>query len=386
MESNNETLIDKIKCPQCGYLLPLTETLSKSAEAKIRKELEKELQAGKAKMWEIAQQKAEEKSSLELKDLKEQVQEKDSKLESARKAELDLRRQKRELEDQKKNFELELEKRLDKEKDELVAKAKKSARDEANDMLMQKEKQIEMMKKTIADLKQKSEQGSTQIQGEVQEEDLKQILQSKFLPDSIEDVPTGVKGADLIQIVRTEFGQKHGVILWESKNTKTWSDDWLKKLKEDQGRAKADVAILVSKTLPDGLENFGQIKGVWVASRAFILPLAHIIRRHLIEISGIKQSLENRGEKIEQLYNYISGTQFKNHIENMVLSFVSMKEDLETEKRSTQRLWSKREKELEGVIINISGVYGDLQGIVGVSLPQIKSLEVPALESGEKTK
>lgn len=417
-----KTSIDKIKCPKCGHVLPLTETLSKSAEAKIRKELETEanqekqklalkekellqkmqkleksekeidkkvlekLESEKAKMWQTALKKAEEKQAVELKDLKEEVKEKEDKLEQARKSELDLRKQKRELEDQKKNFEIEIEKKLDKERDEIAAKAKKSAKEETNDMLMQKEKQIKMMQKTIADLKQKSEQGSQQIQGEVQEEDLKQILQSSFASDFIEDVPTGIKGADLIQLVRTEFGSKSGVILWESKNTKTWSDSWIKKLKQDQGLAKADVSILISKALPEALDNFGQIKGVWVASRAFAVPLAHIIRRHLIEIAGVKQSIKNRGGKIEQLYNYISGIQFKNHIENMVLAFVSMQQDLETEKRSTQRLWSKREKEIERVISNISGIYGDMQGIVGASsLPQIKSLEMPMLEQGKSS-
>lgn len=379
-----KTSIEKIKCPKCGHVLPLTETLSKSAEAKIRKDLESELQAGKAKMWQIAQQKAEEKLSLEFKDLKNQVKEKDSKLEKAHKAELDLRKQKRELEEQKKNFDLDLERKLDKEREKIAQKAKQDGLKEANDLVLQKDKQIQIMQKKIADLKQKSEQGSQQIQGEAQEDNLKQILQSSFISDSIEDVPTGIKGADLIQVIKTEFGTKSGVILWESKSTKTWSDSWIKKLKQDQGLAKADVSILVSKTLPEGFENFGQIRGVWIASRAFILPLAHIIRRHLIEISGVKQSIKNRGGKIEQLYNYISGIQFKNHIENMVMAFVSMQQDLETEKRSTQRLWSKREKELERVINNISGIYGDMQGIVGASsLPQIKSLEMPMLESGE---
>jgi len=373
-------------CPECGKDISktLSEKIKGSLRAEFEQEYKKKVQAEKAKMWEIAQEKAEENQAVELKDLKEEVKEKEDKLDQARKAELDLRKQKRELEDQKKNFEIEVEKKLDKEREEIAQKAKQDGLKEGSDLVLQKDKQIQMMQKTIAELKQKSEQGSMQIQGEVQEEDLKKVLQSNFVSDNIEDVPTGIKGADLIQFVRTEFGTKSGVILWESKNTKTWSDSWIKKLKEDQGLAKADVSILVSKILPDGLENFGQTKGVWIASRAFILPLAHIIRRHLIEISGVKQSIKNRGGKIEQLYNYISGAQFKNHIENMVLAFVSMQQDLETEKRSTQRLWSKREKEIERVIGNISGIYGDMQGIVGASsLPQIKSLEMPVLESGE---
>ena len=345
--------------------------------------VEQKLQAEKIKLWQIAQQKATEKLGVEIKDFQEQIKEKDVKLKEAQEAELIIRKEKRELEEQRKNFALELERRLDKEREFIAQKAKQDGLRESNNLVLQKDKQIGMLRKALADLKQKSEQGSIQIQGEAQEEDLKQLLQNNFLSDSIEDVPTGIKGADLIQIIRTEFGQRQGVILWESKNTKNWSDNWLNKLKQDQGIAKADIAILVSKTLPEGIESFVYIKGVWIASHVFVLPLANILRIHLIEISGVKKSLEGRGEKIEQLYNYISGSQFKNRIENMVLGFISMKEDLETEKRVIQKNWSKREKEIEKVSSNTVGVYGDLQGIVGASLPQIKSLELPALEAGE---
>lgn len=138
--------------------------------------------------------------------------------------------------------------------------------------------------------------------------------------------------------------------------------------------------------MPEGIKSFGYIKGIWVASFTFVLPLVNILRMHLIEISGVKRSIEGRGEKIEQLHNYIIGSQFRNRIENMVLGFISMKEDLETERRVIQKNWNKRDKELEKIMLNTAGIYGDLQGIIGASLPQIKSLEMPSLESGEKQK
>jgi hypothetical protein len=56
---------------------------------------------------------------------------------------------------------------------------------------------------------------------------------------------------------------------------------------------------------------------------------------------------------------------------------MNMKQDLEAEKRSLQRSWSKREKELERVIMSTSSLYGDLQGIIGGSLPTIQQLELP---------
>jgi len=251
--------------------------------------------------------------------------------------------------------------------------------------MAEKDKQLDQLRRSLEDAKRKSEQGSMQIQGDVQEEDLKLMLRSHFPVDMIEDVPTGIRGADLVQTVNTSFGNKAGVILWESKNTKAWSAEWIKKLKDDQALAKADVCILISQVLPEGVKDFALQGGVWVCSYEMAFSVASFLRVHLTQLSQVKQSLIGKDEKMELLYTYLSGSEFRNRVETIVGAFTSMQSDLETEKRAMQRIWKKREKEIERVVMSTSGMYGDLQGIVGASLPTIRALELPGAEEFEES-
>jgi hypothetical protein len=401
-----------ITCPKCGTQIPLSDALTEKIRHQLKDEVGKELkeregqleakaklleesqknidtevlkklELEKVKMWEIAQKKAIEKFDVELKDLKKANEEKDGQLVEMREKELDLRKEKREIEEEKKNMKLEIERKLDEERKKISEEARKDASEEMRLKMAEKDKQMEQLRRSLEDAKRKSEQGSMQIQGDVQEDDLKIMLQNAFPMDSIEDVPTGIKGADLIQTVNSSFGQKVGVILWESKNTKAWSADWIKKLKGDQALVKADVCILVSQTLPDDVKDFKFQGGVWICSYKSVMSLVSAIRLHITQLNQVKQSLVGKDEKMELLYKYLSGTEFKNRIENIVSAFTGMQSDLETEKRSMERIWKKREKEIERVIMSTSGMYGDLQGIVGASLPTIKSLELPSGEDEE---
>lgn len=383
-----------ITCPKCGTEIPLsaalTEKMRHQLEGEIGKEfkekekqLAQKLEAEKGKMWEEAQKKATEKNDVELKDLKKANEEKNEQLNKMREEQLELRKEKRAIEEEKKNMKLEIEKKLDEERKTIAEQAKKDASEEMHLKMAEKDKQLEQMKKSVEDLKRKSEQGSMQIQGDVQEDDLKVLLRNNFLMDVIEDVPTGIKGADLVQVVNTSFGNQAGIILWESKNTKAWSDEWIKKLKGDQALAKADVCILVSQSLPDGIKDFKFQGGVWICCYKSVLSLVTVLRLHLTQLSQVKQSLVGKDEKMELLYHYLSGSEFKNKIENIVSAFTSMQSDLDTEKRSMERSWKKRGKEIERVIMSTSGMYGDLQGIVGASLPSIKALELPSVEDDD---
>jgi hypothetical protein len=355
------------------------EQKQKSLDAEVQKKLESE----KGKLWVIAQQKAQEKLSTEMLDLQKAMREKDEKLEKAQKFELQLREEKRKLEDTQKNMELEMRRKLDDERGKIIKQAKDELDEESRRKLREKDQQMEQMRKTIDDLKRKSEQGSMQVQGDAQEEDLKQVLQNAFAYDAIEDVPAGVRGADLLQHVKNQFGQDCGLIMWESKNTKAFSNDWVKKMKDDQALVKADICILATKVMPDDISEMGFKDGIWIVDYRFALPLAGVLRVHLSEIHGVKQSMVGKGEKMEYLYNYLSGNEFRNRIENIVMAFTGMKSDLETEKRSMQRIWSKREKEIDRVVMSTSGLYGDLQGIIGASLPTIEKLELPQGEDDE---
>ncbi len=383
-----------ITCPNCGQQIPLTQALSQEVEHKLKDKLEQQkkeygtqLEAEKKKLWAVAQKHAQEKvekesselqkkKDKELAELQEQLKENSKKLEESEKHELELRKKTRELEEKEKKIELEMARKLDEEREKIVADTKKQEAESQRLKLQEKDKQLEQMREQIGDLKRKAEQGSMQIQGEVQENDLRELLANTFVTDEISDVATGAKGADLVQKVNARVGNHSGTIIWESKNTKAFSEGWISKLKSDQGLVKADIAILVTQVLPEDIKGFGLKNGVWVVSYAHIIPLVNALRIQLVEVAKVKQSLVGRDEKMDMLYKYLSGAQFKNRVENIVMAFVNMKQDLETEKRSFTRIWAKREKEIEKVILSTSNMYGDLQGIIGGSLPGIEQLEL----------
>jgi hypothetical protein len=349
------------------------------AGKKIDEQVAQKVEAEKKQLWVIAQQKAsekiEEKYALEMKDLKSQALEQKKKIQDAQEKELELRKKTRELEAKEKNIELELERKLDTERKKISLQAKEDLSEEFRKKITERDQREAQMRKQIEELKRRSEQGSMQLQGDAQENDLKRILLDNFPFDIIEDVPTGIRGADLIQTVRNEYGQKSGIILWESKNTKNWVNDWTKKLKDDQAEIKAHVSVIATTAMPDDIKVFGIKDGVWVVEYKFALALVQSLRFHLIALNKVENSLEGRDEKMQFLYKYLSGPQFKNRIENIVSAFTSMKDSLDKEKRAMNRIWQNREKELERVIHNTSGLYGDMQGMIAI--PTIQALELP---------
>jgi hypothetical protein len=353
-----------------------------AAEKQMDAEISKKVESEKKQLWIIAQQKAAEKLdqkySLELKDLKSQAAEQKKQLEFAQEKELELRKKARLLEEKEKQLQLELERQLDVERKKISLQAKEDLSEEFRKKMTERDQRESQMRKQIEELKRRSEQGSMQLQGDAQENDLKRLLVDNFPFDVIEDVPTGIRGADLIQTVRNQYGQKTGIILWESKNTKTWVNDWTKKLKDDQAETKAHVAVIATTAMPDDVQVFGIKDGVWVVEYKFALALVQSLRFHLIAMSKIETSLEGRDEKMQFLFEYLSGPQFKNRIENIVSAFTSMKDSLDKEKRAMNRIWQNREKELERVIHNTSGLYGDMQGMI--SIPTIQALELPGEE------
>jgi hypothetical protein len=171
-----------------------------------------------------------------------------------------------------------------------------------------------------------------------------------------------------------------GTILWETKRTKNWSDSWIQKLKDDQRAAKADVAVLVSIVMPKGVNHIGNIDGVWIADFETFAGLATVLRTSIIQVAQTKITASGRGQKMELVYDYLSGQEFRHRVEAIVEPFVAMREDLDAERRSMEKVWSKREKQIQRVVKNMSGMYGDLQGIVGANLPELKILQLPSGE------
>ena len=395
---------NQITCPNCNHTFEATEALTnqiksnlenhyahkiKSNEKKIREEMnqkwqtmeeqrKKTLEAEKQQAILEAKREAKSKVELELKDLQEQNLANKKKLDEANQKELQLRKQARDLQEQKKNMELEIARKLDSERKQIEEKTKSELEEKNRLQLAEKDKQMEQLKKSLEEAQRRAKQGSQQIQGDVQENDLKAILEARFGTDTISDVPTGIRGADLIQAVNNNLGQKVGTILWESKRTQTWTESWVQKLKDDQAKAQADISIIATQAMPQGIHSYGYYRGTWVVKyqTSYILALTSTIRYFLEQMALVKSSQVGKGQKMEYLYNYLASPQFKNKIENIVEAFTSMQEGIDSERRAMQRIWSKREKELDRVIDSTTSMYGQLQGIMGAKLERIEKLEL----------
>ncbi len=368
---------ETIKCPKCGAEIELTEAISRDIEIRLKERYEKEIGKIQKSLEEKAKKEAQELVNLQISDLKGQLEEKTKNLKEAQKQELELRKRQRELEEKEEKLELELSRKIDAERQKIIEKASKEFEEKHQLKDAEKDKQLNDMKKQIDELKRKAEQGSQQMQGEVLELELEKSLNDEFPFDDIEPVAKGTRGGDIIQTVKTQSGRACGKILWETKRTKNWSDSWIQKLKDDQREVKADLAILASESLPKGFHHFRQISGVWVTDILSAVSLALALRVVLIQVARERAVQVGKKEKMEVAYNYLTGPEFKNRVEAIVESFTAMKEDLEAEKRATQKIWAKREKQIERVISNTAGLHGDLQEIAGASLPTIKMLELP---------
>jgi hypothetical protein len=316
----------------------------------------------------------------EIADLTEVLKQRDTRLAEAQQAQADLIRKQRDLDDAKREIDLTIQNRVQAELTAVRDRAKQEAEAALNLRVREKEEQIASMQRQIEDLKRKAEQGSQQLQGEVQELALEALLRQRFARDLIEPVPKGEFGGDLIQRVVGPAGQVAGSILWEAKRTKNWSDGWLGKLREDQRAAKADVALIVSQALPRGLQTFDYIDGVWVTDPKFAVALAVALRESLVALSAARLAGEGQQTKMEMIYRYLTGPRFSHRIEAVVERFTEMQADLERERKAMTRLWAKREEQIHGVVETMAGLYGDLQGIAGRSLQEIAGLEVPLLD------
>lgn len=334
-------------------------------------------EARKAKLASAAEFEA---KARELADLQELLKSRDLKLAEAQKTQADFIKKQRELDDARRELELTIEKRVQESLLNTREQARREVEEEQKLKVAEKEQIIAAMQKQIEELKRRAEQGSQQLQGEVQELELEELLRGKFPFDIIEPVPKGEFGGDVIQRVMGAGDQAVGTILWESKRTKNWSDTWLPKLREDQRAAKAEVAVIVSQALPKGVETFEAIDGVWVANPRTALPVAVILRQSLIEIAQARQTSAGQQTKTEMIYQYLTGPRFRHRIEAIVEAFSTMQNDLDRERKAIMKQWAKREEQILRVMQATVGMYGDLQGIAGKTLQEIDGLSLAALE------
>jgi hypothetical protein len=413
-----------IKCPKCGTEIKVTESLAAPLLEATRQQYEQKLSQKEAdvakrevlirvQQTEIAKaqesideqiaaklkiereriaaseaQKARlicaadiEQKTREIADLQEVLNARDNKLAEAQKAQAAVIRKQRELDDAKREIDLTIETRVQQSLGAVRNRAKQEAEEGLKLKVLEREEVISALQRQIEELKRSAEQGSQQLQGEVQEVELESLLRLKFPRDLIEPVAKGEFGGDVLHRVIGPQGQHCGTILWESKRTKNWSDAWLSKLRDDQRAAKADVALIVTQILPKGVDSFDFIDGVWVTAIRCAIPVGLAVRQYLIELTAARQASDGQQTKMEMVYQYLTGPRFRHRVEAIVEKFADMHADLDKERKTMTRSWAKREEQIRGVIESTAGMYGDLQGIAGRTLQEIDGLDMPLLEA-----
>jgi len=334
-----------IKCKKCGTEIEITEALTRQIEEKV-------VEASKRKLQEEFERN---------KKLTGQIDE--------LLVEIRLLRRK---DDER---EIEMKKKLMENEEKIRNEVRKKSEEDHQLKDMEREKVINDLKKSLEEAQRKAQQGSQQTQGETLELTVETKLKQEFPTDQISEVKKGVRGADVTQVVIDKLGRTCGSILWESKNAK-WTEGWIAKLKEDQRQAKADLAVLVSVSLPKEIETFNFIKGVWICSWKSFIPLALALRFNLVNIYYEKQNAVGVDEKMKVLYEYLTGNEFKHRVEGIVETFGTLQDDMEREKRWFSAKWARQEKQLRKVMDHTHGMYGDLQGVIGKSLPDIKTMRL----------
>ena len=404
---------DKIKCPNCGHSFDVEEAISGKLEAHFRAEYERRVaeQAGrfneeKRKLEEERKQlsalrdnqeamlKAElakalenEKARIEksagekyeehIKALWEENEKRKSENKSLREKEVALMRQEAALKERQEEFELQVERQILEKQREIEEKARAKERESFEMEKVKLLKQIEDNKKLAEEMRRKAEQGSMQLQGEVQELALEDHLSRAYPFDRIQEVPKGMRGADSIQTVVNSLQQECGSIVYESKRTKSFANDWIDKLKQDQMACKADVAVLVTEAMPAGMERFGERDGVWICGFHEVGSVSLVLREMLIRTHSVRKSQENKGDRMELLYSYLTSNEFVQNIRRIVENFDSMMNQLNAEKKAMLKIWKEREKQIWVVHENISALFGSIKGIAGKELEASGVLQLP---------
>jgi len=370
-------MADTIVCPHCGKKLEITEALKHQIEDKVIFEIEKKHKEELVKERRRLEKELADRVGMEIVDLKKQIIEKDRKVEELRSQELNLRQEKRKVEEKEKELELEMERRIDAERKKTEERVLRGFNEQQKLKDLEKDKVINDLKRALEEAQRKAQVGSQQLAGEVLELDLEGTLRDTFGDDVIEPVGKGVRGADVRQVVKSPKGFSCGVILWETKRTKAWSDSWIGKLKKDLRKEKANIPVIVSGVLPKGIENgFGLKDGVWVVGYSFVLPLAILLRKNLLDVGFVKAVSSHRGKKADFLYEYITGHEFKQQVEAIIEVYKEMQEQIVKEKAAYERIWKAREGQITRLLTSTASIVGSIQGKVGQAAFEIGQLEL----------
>ena len=412
-------MMDKIKCPNCAHEFDVEQALAGKLEVKYKADYEKKVseQAAKfnaersvlAKEMEAFEQKKEKENELfkerlskqiekekeaiqkstqesfeqQLKSLTDENEKKKAENRELKAAEISLLKRENELKEKAEELQLAVDKKMLEKQSEIEEKARIKERESFELEKIKLLKQIDDNKKLAEEMKRKAEQGSMQMQGEVQELALENLLATSYPFDIISEVGKGIRGADCVQTVRNSTQQVCGSIVYESKRTKNFAGDWIDKLKQDQITAKADIAVLVTQTMPSDMDRFGEKDGVWVCGFHEVKSLSFVLRQMLIKTQSVKSSEENKGDKMELLYGYLTSNEFVQNINRIVENYDSMINQLNSEKKAMNKIWAQREKSIWVVQENIGSLFGSIKGIAGNSLSSSSVLELPDTEIDE---
>lgn len=409
-------MANKIKCPKCGEEIDIEDLILSGSKEVVNKELaqqktefEKELkkyqsdiQKLKSKFEEDKEKEIEQilenqKKELKLREeklkkdilaeqedayqsLEKELKEKSEQVKELNKLKAEKSRLEREKEELKDTISAQAEKEYTQRLAEERQKLQKNAEEKYELQIAALEKKLEDQKILTEEMKKRQEQGSMQLQGEVQELAIEKYLRENYIYDEIQEVGKGDMGADSIQIVNTLQKQNCGTIYYESKRTKTFKEEWIQKFKNDIQEKGADIGVLVTAIYPKDMTRMGMKDGVYICTYEEFKALSYILRENIIKLSEVKMLQENRHEKSAILYNYLTSTEFRFQFETIVNAFVTMQSDLEAEKRAMNKLWKKREKEIMNVISATTDMYGSIQGISGNAIKPVSALEMPLLE------
>ncbi|MFD2163370.1 DUF2130 domain-containing protein [Paradesertivirga mongoliensis] len=405
----------EIKCPGCGHSFPMEEAMTEEYKKELREQMvsftKKKEEEYQRKLDEFNNREQLQKQEFEKKlqheklalqqsleenlrktiaeDFQNKVQlleaaNKDSeeKLKLARQQELEFLKREQLLKTKEEELEIQLQRKLQEQRNELVEQIRKQEQ-EKNTIketdfqlkVRELEKQLEDQKKLAEEMKRKAEQGSMQLQGEVQELILEELLRSNFPFDVISEVGKGVRGADCIQTVRNQYGQECGRIIFESKRTKDFSNDWIEKLKKDMRGVGVDVAVIVTQCYPKGMDCFGEKDGVWICSFDEVKAVAFVLRDSIIKLYNASKSQENKGDKMSMMYDYLTSSEFNEQWKAIREGFMSMRLSIQKEREAMERLWKSREKQLDKVLLNAAHIRGSVEGIAGNDTIQMNLLD-----------
>lgn len=414
-----------IKCPECGHEFDISDVLYHQVEHELKLDFDARLKAERDKyrsQAEALEQQREqldkaraeqdeivstairqqlqqqtqvlekklssairEEQSSQLKALQQELAQKSEQVKALHKAEADLERLKREKDEVQGKAEADMERLLSQKVNEIRHQIKESEEERSAKMLAERDHLIRQMKEQMDIMKRKAEQGSMQLQGEVQELIIEDWLEANYPLDTIEEIRKGARGGDCIQTINTRSFTNAGRIYYESKRTKAFQPAWIEKFKMDIRDRGADIGVLISEAMPQDMQRMGYREGIWICSFIEFKGLSNVLRESLISMHRVLSQQEHRGDKMSLVYDFLTSNEFRLQVEAIVEGFTQMQTDLEAEKRAMTSIWKKREKQIAKVLLNTSDMYSSIKGIAGNAIPVVRQLELPGAEIGSHT-